>query len=169
MGLFDVVYHGSDEMYFKAEAAVKETIEKIGENAPVSFGNTAYYLACIKAYTALEVTNMAQLRDALVPIRAMMTRNNRTADIFHSGIATAMAAEVIEACKYARTPTPYENTQYHGHFSDAEVRERYSGAIRMSGRMADALSDDLGNYFYMARFGTEAELEEFVSFVQTQA
>ena len=123
MGLFDVVFHGSDEMYFKAEAAVKETIEKIGENAPVSFGNTAYYLACIKAYTGLEVTNMAQLRDSLVPIRAMMTRNYRTADIFHSGIATAMAAEVIEACKYARTPTPYENTQYHGHFSDAEVRE----------------------------------------------
>ena len=53
--------------------------------------------------------------------------------------------------------------------SDAEVRERYGGAIRMSGRMAYALSDDLGNYFYMARFGTEAELEEFVSFVQTQA
>ena len=39
----------------------------------------------------------------------------------------------------------------------------------MSGRMADALSDDLGNFFYMARFGTEAELEEFVSFVQAQA
>ena len=53
--------------------------------------------------------------------------------------------------------------------SDAEVRERYGDALRMSGRMADALSDDLGNFFYMARFGTEAELEEFVSFVQTQA
>ena len=35
--------------------------------------------------------------------------------------------------------------------------------------MADALSDDLGNSFYMARFATEDELEEFVSFVQTQA
>ncbi len=129
MGLFDVVFHGSDEMYFKAEAAVKETIEKIGENAPVAFGNTAYYLACIKAYTGLEVTNMAQLRDSLVPIRAMMTRNYRTADVFHSGIATAMAAEVIEACKYAVNPKPYgeadnpNDNKYHGHMTDAEVRE----------------------------------------------
>ena len=53
--------------------------------------------------------------------------------------------------------------------SDEEVRSRYGSAIRMSGRMADALSDDLGNSFYMARFATEDELEEFVSFVQTQA
>ena len=74
MGLFDVVYRGSDEMYFKAEAAVKETIEKLGENAPVAFANTAFNLSCILAYTGLKVTTMAELRDALVPIRAMMTR-----------------------------------------------------------------------------------------------
>ena len=51
MGLFDVVYHGSDEMYEKARIAVRETIEKLGEDAPVAFGGTAYHLACIKAYT----------------------------------------------------------------------------------------------------------------------
>ena len=53
--------------------------------------------------------------------------------------------------------------------SDAEVRQRYGDAIRMSGRMADALSDDLGNSFYMGRFATEEELREFVSYVQQQA
>ena len=107
MGLFDVVYRGSDEMYFKAEAAVKETIEKIGADAPVAFGNTAYYLACIKAYTGLEVKTMGELEAALQPIRAMMTRGGHTADVFHSGVATAMAAEVIEACKYAVNPKPF--------------------------------------------------------------
>ena len=30
---------------------------------------------------------------------------------------------MIEACKYAKTDTPYEGTTYHGHFADAEVRE----------------------------------------------
>ncbi len=129
MGLFDVVYRGSDEMYFKAEAAVKETIEKIGADAPVAFANTAFNLSCILAYTGLKVTTMAELRDALVPIRAMMTRGGHTADIFHSGVATAMAAEVIEACKYAVNPKPYgdaddpNENKYHGHMSDAEVRE----------------------------------------------
>lgn len=53
--------------------------------------------------------------------------------------------------------------------SDQEVWGRYGDAIRMSGRMADALSDDLGNSFYMARFQTRAQVDEFVGFVQTQA
>lgn len=53
--------------------------------------------------------------------------------------------------------------------SDEEIRAAYGDAIRMSGRMADALSDDLGNSFYMARFSTEAGVDEFVAFVQTQA
>ena len=53
--------------------------------------------------------------------------------------------------------------------SDEEVRAKYGDAIRMSGRMADALSDDLGNSFYMGRFSTEEELHAFVDFVQEQA
>ena len=53
--------------------------------------------------------------------------------------------------------------------SDEEVRAAYGDAIRMSGRMADALSDDLGNSFYMGRFSTEEELRAFVAFVQEQA
>ncbi len=129
MGLFDVVFHGSDEMYEKARIAVRETIEKLGEDAPVAFGGTAYHLACIKAYTGVDVSNLAELREVLAPIRAMMTRNYRTADVFHSGIATVMAAEVIEACKYAVNPKPYgdsdnpNDNKYHGHMVDAEVRE----------------------------------------------
>ena len=30
---------------------------------------------------------------------------------------------MIEACKYVKTQAPYEGTHYHGHFTDAEVRE----------------------------------------------
>ncbi len=30
---------------------------------------------------------------------------------------------MIEACKYVKTDAPYEGTNYHGHFTDAEVRE----------------------------------------------
>ena len=140
MGLFDVVYRGSDEMYFKAEAAVKETIEKIGADAPVAFGNTAYYLSCIKAYTGLEVKTMGELEAALVPIRAMMTRGGHTADVFHSGVATAMAAEVIEACKYAVNPKPYGD-EYHGHMSDAEVRTL--GVPLVTGEIAE----DIASYY----------------------
>ncbi len=124
MGLFQRVFRGSDEMYFKAEEEVNAVIAELGENAPMQMPDTAYFLACCYAYLGKKVTTLGELRDVLTnDVRAMMTRENRTKSIFTSGIGTAIAAEIIEATKYARTPTPYENTQYHGHFSDAEVRE----------------------------------------------
>ncbi len=122
MGLFDRVFRGSDEMFSLAEAALKKTMEKLGPDAPVAFGSTAYFLPCIYAYTGLKVTKMSELEAAMEPTKAMLTRNYRLNDVFTSGIGTVLAAEVIEACKYAENPTPYPEN-YHGHMTDAEVRE----------------------------------------------
>jgi acetyl-CoA synthase len=110
-------------MYAKAEGEIEAAVAELGADAPMKMPDTAYYLSCIYAYLGRKVTTLGELREALAEIKAKMTTNHRTADVFSSGIATAMAAEVIEACKYARTPAPYEGTVYHGHFSDAEVRE----------------------------------------------
>ncbi|MDR1329908.1 MAG: CO dehydrogenase/CO-methylating acetyl-CoA synthase complex subunit beta, partial [Oscillospiraceae bacterium] len=123
MGLFDRVFRGSAEMFAKAESELEAVISELGEAAAMKMPDTAYFLACIYAYLGKKVTTLGELKEALAEIKAKMTTNHRTADVFSSGIATAMAAEVIEACKYARTPAPYEGTKYHGHFSDAEVRE----------------------------------------------
>ncbi len=123
MGLFDRVFRGSDEMYFKAESELNQVIAELGEDAPMTMPDTAYFLACIYAYLGKKVTKLGELKEALGELRAMMGRDYHTKAIFDSGIATACCAEVIEACKYARTPNPYEGTQYHGHFADAEVRE----------------------------------------------
>lgn len=123
MALFERVFRGSDEMFAKAEQELNAVIAELGESAPMAMPSTAYYLACIYAYLGKKVTNLGELKAAMTDIRALMTRENRTASIFSSGVATAIAAEVIEACKYARSETPYEDTAYHGHFADAEVRE----------------------------------------------
>ena len=123
MGLFDRVFRGSDEMYFKAESELNQVIAELGEDAPMTMPDTAYFLACIYAYLGKKVTKLSELKEALADLRAMMGRTYRTKSIFDSGVATACCAEVIEACKYARNPKPYEGTQYHGHFTDAEVRE----------------------------------------------
>ena len=122
MGLFDRVFRGSDEMYFKAEADVNAVVAELGEDAPMKLPDTAYYLACLYSYLGIKVTTLGELKAALPAVRAMMTRNYKTKDIFTSGIGTAISAEIIEACKYARSENPYEGTVYHGHFSDAEVR-----------------------------------------------
>ena len=123
MALFERVFRGSDEMFAKAEQELNAVIAELGEGAPMTMPSTAYYLACIYAYLGKKVTTLGELKAAMTDIRALMTRENRTASIFSSGVATAIAAEVIEACKYARSETPYEGTHYHGHFADAEVRE----------------------------------------------
>ena len=122
MGLFDRVFRGSDEMYAKAEADVNAVVAELGADAPMKMPDTAYYLACLYSYLGIKVTTLGELQAALPAVRAMMTRNYKTKDIFTSGIGTAIAAEMIEACKYARSENPYEGTKYHGHFSDAEVR-----------------------------------------------
>ena len=123
MGLFDVAFRGSAEMYAKAEAELTAVIAELGEAAPVKMPDTAYFVSCSYAYLGRKITNLGELKEALAEIKTLMTTNQRLADVFKSGTATAMAAEVIEACKYARNPNPYEGTVYHGHFSDAEVRE----------------------------------------------
>lgn len=50
-----------------------------------------------------------------------------------------------------------------------EILERFGGSIVMCERMPDALSDDMGNQMYTARFKTAREKDEFVRFVQKQA
>ena len=122
MGLFDRVFRGSDEMFAKAEAEINAVVAELGESAPMKMPDTAYYLSCIYAYLGKKVTTLGELRDTLADVKAMMTREYKTKDIFTSGVGTAIAAEMIEACKYARNPDPYAGTNYHGHFTDAEVR-----------------------------------------------
>jgi len=121
--LFNRVFDGAAEMYAEAEKSLDAVIAELGESAPMKMPDTAYYLSCIYAYLGRKVTTLGELKEALSEIKSKMTSNNRLGDAFSSGIATALAAEVIEATKYAKTTAPYEGTNYHGHFSDAEVRE----------------------------------------------
>src|SRR5699024_3314076 len=55
-------------------------------------------------------------------VKTLMTRENRTHDIFMSGVATALCAEFIEVLKYIDGATPYEEPCY-GHLADAVIRE----------------------------------------------
>ena len=123
MGLFDRVFKGSDEMYAIAERETASAIQEFGAGAPVHMPDTAYFLPCIYAYLGKKVTKLSELKDALGDIKSKMTREQKLDSAFTSGVATAMAAEVIEACKYVRCENPYDGTVYHGALTDAEVRE----------------------------------------------
>ena len=111
-------------MYALAEKAVAEAVAKLGPDAPATFGDTAYSLPCFYAMTGKKIATVGEAKAALEnEIRAFMTRNNRTKDIFTSGVATALSAEMIELMKWAtHGGCPYEEPVM-GHFTDAQVRE----------------------------------------------
>ncbi|MDR2053446.1 MAG: CO dehydrogenase/CO-methylating acetyl-CoA synthase complex subunit beta [Treponema sp.] len=124
--LFNRVFDGVDEMYAVAEKTLNETVAELGESAPLAMPNTAYFLASHLAYLSKKVTTLGELKACFPEVKAWMPHENRLADVFKSGFGTVMAAEVIEACKYAKSPAPYgegDAREYWGHMSDAEVRE----------------------------------------------
>ena len=122
--LFERVFAGNDEMYALAVKAVDEAVAKLGPDAPATFGDTAYSLPCLYAMTGRKVATVGEAKEALeTTIKDFMTRNNRTKDIFTSGVATALSAEMIELMKWATSGgCPYEDPVM-GHFTDAQVRE----------------------------------------------
>jgi len=121
--LFNRVFDGADEMYSLAEKTLAETLAELGESAPVAFPNTAYHLANLYTNLSKKVTNMGELKECMPLIKEWLRHEPRLGDAFNSGYAEVMSAEVIEACKYAKSENPYEGTPYHGAFSDTEVRE----------------------------------------------
>ncbi len=123
VGLFDRVFNGSEEMLAKAEADLNAAIAKYGEDKVVALPDTAYNFAVILAYAGKKINTLRDLKDALAICREWMSKTYNTTTVFKSGIATFMAAEVIEGCKYIDNPNPYEGTPCHGHYVDAEVRE----------------------------------------------
>ncbi len=121
--LFDCVFNGSDQMYAKAAADLDAAIAKYGPEHSVMLPDTAFNCAIILEYCNIQVKTLADLKAAMDgTIKEWMTKKERTEDIFKSGLATAMAAQVIEAVKYVEDTQPYKG-EYHGHMTDAEVRE----------------------------------------------
>ena len=125
--LFNRVFDGADEMFAIAERTLNETVTQLGEAAPIKLPGTAYFLANHYTYLSKKITSLGGLKACLPEVRSWLAdekarARGRLDDAFRCGYAAFMAAEVIEACKYAKDSKPY-GADYWGHMSDAEVRE----------------------------------------------
>lgn len=121
MLLFDIVFNGNDKMYAEAEEAVNAAIAKYGEEKAVGFPETAYALAAYYAETGDKITNLKECKEGLEYIKTQMPRERRLDSVFKSGIATALAAEILEVTKYIEGD-PYEGIS-EGAMTDAQLRE----------------------------------------------
>jgi len=96
---------GAVEWVVKAETMLKLAIAEKGENTPVAFPSTNYYLPVTYAFTGRQVKTLADMREVLKEARELLPA--RPADnvwlpylgnTLDAGVASLFACEVIEAC-----------------------------------------------------------------------
>ena len=120
--LTNLIYDGSNAVLGLTENAVKEAVEKYGEEAKVAMPSTAYFLPAIYAATGVKVTKLGDLPACVDVQRSLITNNDDLGDALNAGLATAVGAEILEALKYADGSDPYEGEGGIGFIPDAVIR-----------------------------------------------
>ncbi|NMM65407.1 CO dehydrogenase/CO-methylating acetyl-CoA synthase complex subunit beta [Clostridium sp. P21] len=121
MNLYQTVFTGSKQALEAAEGLVKEVVEKKGKDCKVAFPDTAYSLPVIYAATGKKITNVGELEAALDVVKSLIVEEEMLDKLLNSGLATAVAAEIIEACKYVLSDSPY-SAPCSGFISDPIIR-----------------------------------------------
>jgi len=121
---------GAVEWVAKAEAKLAELIKAKGEECPIAFPDTAYYLPIIYSFTGKKMETAADLRDMLKYAKELLPA--RPSDdvwlpylgsALDAGAVSLFATEIIEACNYILGPDPIHGI-WLGAASDVIMRER---------------------------------------------
>jgi acetyl-CoA synthase len=107
MNLMQTVFTGSKQALAAAEGLVKKAVEEKGRDYKVGFPDTAYSLSVIYAATGKKITTVAELEGALDIVRSLIVEEEMLDKLLNAGLATAVAAEIVEAAKYVLSDAPY--------------------------------------------------------------
>jgi acetyl-CoA synthase len=98
---------GANALVSEAEVMLSRALVEKGPDTPVAFPNTAYYLPLIFGMTGRKVETLGQLppvvtqaRDLLHPLPSGKHWTPYLGETLDSGMATLLAAEVIEAVRF---------------------------------------------------------------------
>lgn len=98
---------GANALVKEADLMLTKAISEKGENTPVTFPNTAYYLPLILGMTGKSVENLGHLvpvvdqaKKLLHPMPSDRHWTPYLGETLDSGMATLLAAETIEAVRY---------------------------------------------------------------------
>jgi acetyl-CoA synthase len=114
---------GSNALVTEAELMLNKALADKGPDTPVEFPNTAYFLPTIYGMTGLEITSLGQLdevlqraRGLLHPLPSDQKWTPYLGETLDSGMATLLAAEVIEAIRfnYNLQPEPFPGIHLAG-------------------------------------------------------
>jgi acetyl-CoA synthase len=90
-----------------AEILLSQAIRRYGQNEPVSYPDTAYYLPVITCLSGEKVTCLGDLPPILNRVRYQLKEELNLANAILCGEATAYAAEIVEALRYLRGAKPH--------------------------------------------------------------
>ncbi|MHB1126300.1 MAG: acetyl-CoA decarbonylase/synthase complex subunit alpha/beta [Bacillota bacterium] len=101
--LFRQALNGAIVAVSYAEILLSQAIRTYGEDTPVAYPDTAYYLPVIRCLSGEEVTKLGQLPPILNRMRAQIKTDELTFENARlAGESTLYAAEIIEALRYVR-------------------------------------------------------------------
>ncbi len=114
---------GANALVTEADLMLQKALAEKGPDTAVSFPNTAYYLPLILGMTGVEIDKLGQLTGAMEKARSLLhplpSKQRWTpylGETLDSGMATLMAAEVIEAIRfvYSLEPEPMPGIELSG-------------------------------------------------------
>ena len=114
---------GANALTTEAELMLHKALTEKGPDTPVAFPNTAYYLPLIYGMTGAKVERLGDMQPALEHARELLhplpSAQNWTpylGETLDSGMATLIAAEVIEAIRfvYGTQPEPLPGFELAG-------------------------------------------------------
>ena len=121
---------GAHKIAKQAEEKLAQVIKEKGEDCPVAFPNTGYYIPIIYSMTGIAVEKlgdfeevMQQVRELLPPLVDDDLWIPYLGPALDAGMATLFAEEIIEACKYVIGPNPVDDI-WLGAADDVILRER---------------------------------------------
>ncbi|WP_366921921.1 CO dehydrogenase/CO-methylating acetyl-CoA synthase complex subunit beta [Metallumcola ferriviriculae] len=123
--LFKQAYEGAITATSYAEILLNQAISRFGEDHPVAYPDTAYYLPVIRCLSGEEVTKLGDLPPILNRMRAQINEKKTFENARLWGESTWYAAEIIEAIRYLNYETegPLMPQPWTGFIGDPVVRK----------------------------------------------
>ncbi len=121
--VFEMGIRGAKAALQLAESSLNDAIAKHGEDHAVEYPETAYELPAVYAWDGREVHRLGDIRPLLDDYSSRLRGEPTVENALAAGEATMIAAEVIEALRYADDAHPYEGTGYSGFIPDKLLRE----------------------------------------------
>ena len=138
---------GANLIVNEAEELLTRALAERGPQTPVAFPNTAYYLPVMLGMTGREVTTLEGMvpvlehaKDLLHPLPSAQCWTPYLGETLDSGMATLLAAEIIEAVRFIYGDEPQVLPGFHaagGSFTSPDGKAEGNGNGRLNGPIDD--------------------------------